>query len=177
VPSCVVVLSLRLPHAGRDAPLSVAVAVSRTFFVPLLVGMLLPRLAPRWADRIRRPVMLVAGLVLVTVLLSLLVLHFRAVLEVGPLSLGAIAILTFASLAVGHLLGGPEPGNRTCLALASSTRHVGLAAVIAVSNFPEDRPLPIVLVFIGVSTVATILYALWLKKRRAAEKQVIDKGR
>jgi bile acid:Na+ symporter, BASS family len=109
--------------------------------------------------------MLVAGLVVVAVLLGLLVLNFSAVLGFDLPSLGAIAILTFAGLAVGHLLGGPEPGNRTCLALASSTRHLGLAAVIALTNFPDARPLPTVLVFTAVSIVATILYTQWRKKR------------
>ena len=175
IPCSLAVLSPILPENVRESALSVAVVVARTFLVPLAVGMLLRRLAPRTVDRIRGPALLAAGLVLVTVLLSLLVLNFFAVLAVDLPSVGAIAILTVAGLAVGHLLGGPEPGNRTCLALASSSRHLGLAAVIALTNFPEARPLPIVLVFMVVSVVATILYAHWRKKQlaaRAAERQV-----
>jgi bile acid:Na+ symporter, BASS family len=168
IPFSLAALSPILPENARESPLSVAVVVARTFLVPLAVGMLVRRLAPLTVDRIRGPVLLVAGLVLVTVLLSLLVLNFSAVLEVDLPSLGAIAIITFAGLAVGHLLGGPEPGNRTCLALASSSRHLGLAAVVAMTNFPEARPLPIVLVFMVVSIVATILYAHWRKKQLAA---------
>ena len=177
IPASLAVLSPILPENARQSSLSVAVVVARTFLAPLAVGMLLRRLAPLTVDRIRGPVLLVAGLVLVTVLLSLLVLNFSAVLEVDLPSLGAIAIITFAGLAVGHLLGGPEPGNRTCLALASSTRHLGLAAVIAMTNFPDARPLPTVLVFMVVSIVATILYAHWRKKQlaaRAPERQTAD---
>jgi bile acid:Na+ symporter, BASS family len=165
IPASLAVLSPILPEHAREAPLSVAVVVARTFLAPLAVGMLLRRLAPRTLDPIRGPVLLVAGLVLVTVLLSLLVLNFSAVLDLDLPALGAIAILTFAGLAVGHLLGGPEPGNRTCLALACSTRHLGLAAVIALTSFHAARPLPIVLVFMVVSIVATILYAHWRKWR------------
>jgi bile acid:Na+ symporter, BASS family len=167
IPASLAVLSPILPEHARESALSVAVVVARTFLVPLAVGMLVRRLAPHTVDRIREPVLLVAGLVLVTVLLSLLVLNFSAVLEVGLPSLGAIAILTFAGLAVGHLLGGPEPGNRTCLALASSSRHLGLAAVIALTTFHAARPLAIVLVFMVVSIVATILYSHWRKKQLA----------
>jgi bile acid:Na+ symporter, BASS family len=180
IPSSLAVLSPILPQNARESPLPVAAVVARTFLAPLAVGMLLRRLAPLTVDRIRGAVLLVAGLVLVTVLLSLLVLNFSAVLEVDLPSFGAIAILTFAGLAVGHLLGGPEPGNRTCLALASSTRHLGLAAVIALTSFHAARPLPIVLVFMAVSIVATTLYTYWHKKQlaaRAAERQVADKGR
>jgi hypothetical protein len=45
------------------------------------------------------------------------------------------------------VLGGPEPGDRTCLALARSTRHHDLVLVIAITNLPKARPLPVVLVF------------------------------
>jgi BASS family bile acid:Na+ symporter len=168
VPCSLAVLSPILPEHARESALSVAVVVARTFFVPLAVGMVLGHLAPLTADRIRGPVLLAGGLVLVTVLLGLLVLNFSAILEFDLLSLGAIAILTFGGLAVGHLLGGPEPGNRTCLALASSTRHLGLAAVIAVATFSYARPVPTVLVFMLVSIVATVLYGLVRKKQLAA---------
>jgi BASS family bile acid:Na+ symporter len=168
VPCSLAVLSPILPEHARESPLSVAVVVARTFLVPLAVGMVLRHLAPLTADRIRGPVLLAAGLVLVTVLLGLLVLNFSAILEFDLPSLGAIAILTFGGLAVGHLLGGPEPGNRTCLALASSTRHLGLAAVIAVATFSKARPLPTVLVFMLVSIVATVLYGHVRKKQLAA---------
>lgn len=180
IPCSLIVLGPILPQHVRESTLSVAVVVAKTFLVPLAVGMLLHRLAPSTFDRIRKPVMLVAGLVLAMVLLSLLVLHFSAVLEMDLPSLGAIAILAFAGLAVGHLFGGPEAGNRTCLALASSVRHLGLAAVIALTNFPAARPLPTVLVFMVVSIVATMLYAHWRRKQlaaRPAERQMPDKPR
>src|SRR6516165_7411653 len=93
VPCSLAVLSPILPEHARESLLPVAVVVARTFFVPLAVGMVLGHLAPLTADRIRRPVLLAAGLVLVTVLLGLLVLNFSAILEVDLLSLGAIAIL------------------------------------------------------------------------------------
>jgi BASS family bile acid:Na+ symporter len=178
IPTSLAILGPILPENAQESALSVAVVVARTFLVPLAVGMLVQRLLPLTVDRIRARFSLVAGVVLVTVLLSLLLLNFAAVLEVDLPSLGAIAIMTFAGLAVGHLLGGPEPGNRTCLALASSSRHLGLAAVIAVTNFPEARPLPSVLVFVAVSIVTTTMYAYWRKKQLATRTaQVADKVR
>lgn len=175
IPASLALLSPILPENARESILSVALVVARTFLVPLTVGILVRRFASRAADRIRGSLLQMAGLVLAAVLLTLLVLNFSAVLGVGLPSLGAIAILTFAGLAVGHLLGGPEPGNRTCLALASSTRHLGLAAVIALTSFHAARPLPFVLVFMVASIVATILYAHWREKRFAAPAS--DAGR
>jgi len=180
IPTSLVAISPVLPENVRVSALSVAVVVARTFLVPLAVGMLFRYLAPLTADRIRGPVMMVAGLVLMTTLLGLLVLSFSSVLAIDLPSFGAIAIVTFAGLAIGHLFGGPEPGDRTCLALASSSRHLGLAAVIALTNFPEARPLPFVFVFMAVSIVANILYAAyWRKKQIAARplsRQVTDQG-
>ena len=159
IPASLAVLGSVLPEDVRESPLPVAVVIARTFLIPLVVGTLLRSCAPLAVDRIRGRVSQVSGLVLVAVLTGLLALNVSAVLVVDLPSLGAIAILTFAGLAVGHLLGGPQPDDRTCLALASSTRHSGLAAVIALTNFPNARPLPIVLVFMVVSIVATIPYA------------------
>src|SRR5215467_11209932 len=83
VPCSLAVLSPILPeHAGESA-LAVAVVVARTFFVPLAVGMVLRHLAPLTADRIRGPVLLAAGLVLVTVLLGLLGWIHRAGVRPG----------------------------------------------------------------------------------------------
>ena len=165
IPTSLLVLSPILPENTQASTLSVALVVARTFLVPLAVGMLVRHLTP--VDRIQAPLSLLAGVALITVLLSLLLLNLSAVLEIDLPSLGAIVVVTLAGLVVGHLLGGPEPGNRTCLALASSSRHLGLAAVIALTNFPEARPLPSVLVFMVVSVVMTTLYAYWHKKRLA----------
>jgi BASS family bile acid:Na+ symporter len=64
----------------------------------------------------------------------------------------AIALFVLVGLATGHALGGPHPGNRATLALATSGRHVGLALAIVASLLGPDLFLP---------TAATILiYAL-----------------
>jgi BASS family bile acid:Na+ symporter len=178
IPVSLAILTPIVPEIARASPRSVAVVVGRTFLIPLAAGMVIRHLAPLTVDRIRGPVLLVAGLVLVTVLLSLLGLNFSAVLGAGPRTLGTIALLTFTGLVVGHLLGGPEAGNRVCLALATSTRHVGLSAVIALTSFRAAHPLPVILAFVVVSMVASMLYAYWRKHQlvaRSAESHVAEK--
>jgi BASS family bile acid:Na+ symporter len=44
----------------------------------------------------------------------------------------AVGTLIFA---IGHALGGPNPGHRTALAIACATRHIGIAVLVATS-FP-----------------------------------------
>ncbi|MFN8092595.1 MAG: hypothetical protein U0599_10325 [Vicinamibacteria bacterium] len=39
----------------------------------------------------------------------------------------ALLSMTSVALAVGHLMGGPDEGNRTALAVSCATQHVGVA--------------------------------------------------
>ncbi len=38
-----------------------------------------------------------------------------------------------------HLLGGPDPDDRTALALATASRHPGVALLIPTGNFPNQK--------------------------------------
>ena len=60
-------------------------------------------------------------------------------LVIGNGSLAAIVAFVFIGLAAGHLLGGPEPANRTVLAFTTSSRHPGIAIAIASANFPGQK--------------------------------------
>ena len=50
---------------------------------------------------------------------------------VGNGTVLVIAAVVAAGLAAGHWLGGPDPDDRTALAIASSMRHPGVAMAIA----------------------------------------------
>jgi bile acid:Na+ symporter, BASS family len=73
---------------------------------------------------------------------------------------------------VGHLLGGPDSGNRGALALATSARHPGVAISLAAASFPQHQKAIIttVLLFILVNVVLTLPYVLW--RRRFARSAV-----
>jgi BASS family bile acid:Na+ symporter len=58
-----------------------------------------------------------------------------------------LALFTVVGLAVGHLLGGPDPHNRGVLALATATRHPGVAITFASLNFPDQRAAQVVIVY------------------------------
>ena len=38
---------------------------------------------------------------------------------------------------MGHIIGVPEPNNKTTLALFTAARHPGIVVAIATSNFPQ----------------------------------------
>ena len=79
----------------------------------------------------------------------------------------AIAAIVLFGLLVGHLLGGPDAGNRGALALATSARHPGLAITLSTANFPHDREdiIAAVLLFLLANLVLTLPYALWRRRR------------
>ncbi len=68
-------------------------------------------------------------------------------------------------LAVGHWLGGPDPNDRTVLALAAASRHPGVALAISSANFPGDEAvLPALLLYLLAATVLAIPYVKWRKR-------------
>ena len=83
---------------------------------------------------------------------------------VGGGTLLAIAAFILIGIAAGHLLGGPEPANRTVLAIASSSRHPGVAVAILGANFDNAKPATAaILLYLLVNAVLTIPYQRWRK--------------
>ena len=75
-----------------------------------------------------------------------------------------LAGLVAISLAIGHLLGGPAEDDRTALAIACATRHIGIAVLIATS-VPGPRTSVLVAFYTLTSAVISIPYLRW---RRAS---------
>jgi BASS family bile acid:Na+ symporter len=61
------------------------------------------------------------------------------------------------------VLGGPDPEQASVLALASASRHPGIAFAIASANFPLDRFGGFLLLYLLVSGIVSIPYTKWRK--------------
>jgi BASS family bile acid:Na+ symporter len=79
------------------------------------------------------------------------------------------ASLCVAALLIGHVMGGPERGDRTVLALSTAMRHPAMAIALAKANF-GDEPLviPAILLYVLVAVVVRVPY-MKLSVRRQAE--------
>jgi BASS family bile acid:Na+ symporter len=78
--------------------------------------------------------------VLVVAAIPVLIALFPAIISlVGNGTILAFAAFVVVALAVGHFLGGPDPDERTVLALASASRHPAVAIAIAHANFPDEK--------------------------------------
>jgi BASS family bile acid:Na+ symporter len=137
--------------------------VTLTVIAPLAVGMIVRAVAPHLAARIARP-LAIAALALMVVSALPLVVHAwpQAQSLIGNFSIVAFALFTIAGLAVGHVLGGPDPHNRAVLALSTACRHPAIALSIATANMAAGSPaLGAVLLYLIVSFVISGAYVAW----------------
>jgi BASS family bile acid:Na+ symporter len=147
---------------------NVAKIVATSIFVPFLAGLAVRRVAPS-AARLARPLALVATVLLVLAALPILVKEWAAIRAlVGSFSVVAAAGFAIVGLAVGHALGGPDPDDRTVLALSTASRHPALALAIAHSGVTDQQALlAAVLLVVIVSSVVSVPYVKWRARGHA----------
>jgi BASS family bile acid:Na+ symporter len=157
----------REAHVGAGV---VARVVGVTVLVPLAVGIVVRRLAPAAAERVAPRVSRVGNVLLLAGLVAVLFFMAPAIVTlVGNGTILVIALIVGTGLLAGHWLGGPDPDDRTALAIASSTRHPGVALAIARLNFPEETRVPAaVFLFLLVNALVTLPYGAWRRRQRAA---------
>ena len=166
VPIAVELLGLAFQMPVHMSPWPIAKLVFATVLAPLLAGIFVRRIAPRMAARFARPFGLTANIVLALGVLAVLTTAWPAIVSlVGTGGLWAVAAFVGIGLAVGHWLGGPDPNDRTVLALATASRHPGVALAISSANFPEDKAvLPALLLYLLGAAVLAIPYVMWRKR-------------
>jgi BASS family bile acid:Na+ symporter len=175
-PAAIAILARVFDRAISVPPGDVARVVLFRVIAPLILGMVAARLAPDLGRRVAAPIGALAWALLVLALVPVLVSQWsRIVGVVGDGTLFALALFTFVGVAAGHLLGGPDPDDRTALAIASGTRHPGVALAIAAATYPaQTNVLAVVLWHLVVSAVVSGPYAKW-SRVRAARRQVVER--
>lgn len=167
VPAWVALLSRHFGVAAELSPMTVAVAIAKAFLLPLAVGMALralwPGIASRWSDTLLGA----AGIVLMACGVLLLISHCELLLLTHWLGFVALVALMLAALAIGHLLGGPTADDRTALAIACATRHIGIALLVATA-FPGPRTAVLIAVYVVASAAVSIPYLKWRRTKAAA---------
>jgi len=141
-----------------------------TVLLPIVAGMAFRTVAPEVADRIARPIFLVAGLLLVAGALVILFVSMAAIRSlIGDGTVLAMAAFAALGLLAGHRLGGPDPQERAVLALSSACRHPGIALTIAATNFPTQQlAAAAILLYVLVAAAVCFPYVTWQHRRAAA---------
>ena len=160
-------------------PGMIAKMVVMSVIVPLGAGMALRKLAPHAATRIAKPVGTIALVLLLLGALVLLVSIFQAAWSlVGDGTILIFAVFVAFGLAVGHLLGGPNPDERVTLALCTACRHPALALVIATANFPgEKRVAGAIILYLLLNFLVSLPYVAWQRRRAQARANDAQQGK
>jgi BASS family bile acid:Na+ symporter len=138
-----------------------------TVLLPLLVGLLVRSFSGKFADRIAKPVTLVAAIILFGGLLPVLFKSMPAIVSlIGNGTVLVFAVFVIVGLVVGHFLGGPVSEDRPVLALATASRHPAIAATIAIANFPQQKLVfPAILLYLLLDIILCLPYMAWLKRQ------------
>lgn len=138
--------------------------------LPLGLGILIRYAWPAGAAWLEpRLARLATALLLLLAVLAVIDI-WQVVVNAGPRIALAIATVTALALAVGHLLGGPDPATRTAVAISSAIRNPGLALVVATLNAAPPEVIATVLAYLIVSASTLIPYVVW--RRRSAPQPV-----
>jgi BASS family bile acid:Na+ symporter len=171
VPLSVTLIARVFGTEARIPMALVAKVVGASVIGPLLLGTIVRMIAPGFAARFAAPGSKIGMLLLVVAFLPVLLKIWPAIVsQVSDFTLVAIVLFTVLGLAVGHFLGGPVPGDRTVLALATASRHPGVALALAGSIVSaEDKPVLSAAIFLAflTATAVTVPYVKW-RKRAAA---------
>jgi BASS family bile acid:Na+ symporter len=150
----------------------IASVVLISIVIPLAAGIVLRHFAPEFAERIASPISMVATVLLVIAVIPVLVIAAPTFWTlVGDGVLASLVAFTLVGIAVGHFLGGPDPHNRAVLALATGTRHPGIAIAIASINFPNQKAvLSVVLFHLIIGAIVSLPYVQRHKRAHASER-------
>ena len=154
----------------RVTPLDVASQIARVTFLPVIIGLLLRRFAPKLVAAIRKPLNVLANVLFIILMLAIIaavaiVPELRATLLVGWPATAAILIMAVAAISIGHLLGGQSPDHRAGLATASLARNIGLALFIVGLSEQGAQSVPTLLVYMFLGVSVALPYSLWIKRQ------------
>lgn len=154
----IVVIPLTMVFFGRlfglpltVRPTTIANIVLNGILLPVAAGLSVRRFAPVLANKLVRPIDVVAKAMLVAALLPLFVKTWPAIHSVvDDGTLIAIIGMAVIGLGVGQTFGGPAAADRPVLALATASRHPAVAITVASTMFPNEG-------LVGAAVIASVL--------------------
>ena len=139
------------------SPSAVASMIMQAVIAPIVGGLIVRRFLPEVANRLERPIGVIAGLALTAAVLVLVAGSIPTLLGLmrgGTLLVMVTFVLT--GLAVGYLMGAPNREHQGALALASASRHPGIALALASASYPDEQFGGIVLLFLVVNALVSV---------------------
>lgn len=171
IPLTMWVFSLFVRTSVNPPTVAILRIVATEILVPLALGMAVRLIVPQAAARAARPFSIGATVALVGACVPIIGRTWSPMLSlVGNGTVLALVALCGAGLGIGHVLGGPKPDDRSVLAIATATRHPGVAIAIADAAFPGQRlSSAAILLDLMIVAMATVPYLR--RARRVARER------
>ncbi len=172
VPLSVAILDAIFATSVLVSPLVVGRIILTSVLLPLAFGLLIRQWFPV-AEKSSSHIIALAGLLLVVAAGMLLWGLWPVIRTFLGDGVGLmLAVFALIGLCVGHLLGGPHPGDRTSLALATVSRHPAVALAIA-STSPKvsskQAVLAVILLYLIISALVSFPYQKWRARTPQAQ--------
>jgi BASS family bile acid:Na+ symporter len=154
------------------SPIDVAKQIGMVTFLPVSIGLMLQRFAPKLVAAIIKPINILGLILLVLLVLGsvafvVMAPDLRAGLNLGGSAMAAIVIMVIAALAIGHFAGGDNPARQGGLAVAAVARNIGLALYVLGLSENGQEMMPTVVVFLLFGFSLAIVYSLWIRRQVA----------
>jgi len=180
VPAWLAMLSHMLGTTEAFPFRSAAIVMTKSFLVPVVLGMCLGRvlqvIAPHFRSQIVDVLFALSAFLFLGALLMLVIGNWQVFLEVRGPGIAAVFLLMLIAMVTGHLLGGPDPAHQTALSIACCTRHLGIATIVA-ETFRGPRAMVLLTAYLVASALVTIPYLRWRHQQAASHhSRVSDAG-
>lgn len=160
IPPALYVIGRFFNQPFEIGPGAVARLVLLTVLVPLAAGMVFRAVASSLADRMSKPMALIAITLLAVCALAIIIGALPAITAlIGNGTILVIAAFVIIGLVVGHLLGGQNRDEQVVLAIATSARHPAIALVIAGATYPQEKlVIGAILLYLLINIAVSIPY-------------------
>jgi len=174
VPLSLAILGRLSTRPLQMPPEAVAKVVVVMTLLPLVAGAIVRAIVPAIADRLEKPVRVVATAMLTGGAAALLIAALPAIAELTDGgTLLALTAFVVTGLATGHFLGGPRPDDAIVLALSTPSRHPAIALAVAKFNFPNEPHFgATILLYLLVLTALTLPYVARQRRVQRSSKGV-----
>lgn len=157
LPATVVFLSIVVPLVFPGVEVSaaaIALPLILSLVLPLFVGLLIHRYAPRLAARAHSHLSEISTIALVVLVASVILSNLQAIMGIGLRPLLAAICFTLGAFILGWLFGSRRPGTREVVALGTAQRNIAAATVVATQSFEGMRG---VLIMVTANSVIGLL--------------------
>jgi BASS family bile acid:Na+ symporter len=133
--------------------------------LPLVLGLVVDAVVPRWAARLRPVAMTTSSVALVVLVTATVVLNVRAFGDlVGTGALPATFLLIAGAFGMGYLISGPGFDRRTVMGLGAGQRNVAAALVVATQDLGDSNTL-VMVVAVSVIDLLVLFPIAWILRR------------